>query len=101
MTTADKLYQACDSVQEKLVIWISLDTGLRVSKLCSLTPQNILWQQKSVRVSGKGSKWPKNLPRFKERHEAIAVCKELCKLQFAHRSEKVGKGELTVSISHI
>ena len=45
----------------------------------------------------KGSKWPKNLPRFKERHEAIAVCKELCRLQFIHRSEKVGKGELEVS----
>lgn len=45
----------------------------------------------------KGSKWPKNLPRLKERHEAIAVCKELCRLQFIHRSEKIGKGELTVS----
>ena len=31
-----------------------LDTGLRVSELCSITPQNILWQQKSIRVSGKG-----------------------------------------------
>ena len=34
---ADKLYQACNSVQEKLIIWILLDTGLRVSELCSLT----------------------------------------------------------------
>ena len=25
-----------------------------VSELCSITPQNILWQQKSIRVSGKG-----------------------------------------------
>ena len=39
---ADKLYQVCNSVQEKLIIWILLDTGLRVSELCSLTPQNIL-----------------------------------------------------------
>ena len=39
---------------EKLIIWILLDTGLRVSELCSITPQNILWQQKSIRVSGKG-----------------------------------------------
>jgi integrase/recombinase XerD len=38
---------------EKLVVWILIDTGLRVSELCSLTPQNILWQQKSLRVSGK------------------------------------------------
>jgi len=35
---ADKLYQACNTVQEKLIIWILLDTGLRVSELCSLTP---------------------------------------------------------------
>jgi len=45
----------------------------------------------------KGCKWPKKLPRFKERHEAIAVCKDLCRYQFMHRSEKTGKGELTVS----
>ena len=27
---------------------------MRISELCELTPQNILWQQKSIRVSGKG-----------------------------------------------
>lgn len=42
-------------------------------------------------------KWPKDLPRFKSRQEATAVCKELCKLQFIHRSEKRAKGELTIS----
>lgn len=56
---ADKLYQACNFVQEKLIIWILLDTGLRVSELCSLTPQNILWQQKSIRISGKGGPYGK------------------------------------------
>jgi integrase/recombinase XerD len=56
---ADKLYQACNTVQEKLIIWILLDTGLRVSELCSLTPQNILWQQKSIRISGKGGPYGK------------------------------------------
>merc|ERR1712232_352521 len=29
--------------------------------------------------------------------QAIAVCKDLCKLQFMHRSEKRGKGDLVVS----
>ena len=56
---ADKLYQACNNIQEKLIIWILLDTGLRVSELCSLTPQNILWQQKSIRISGKGGPYGK------------------------------------------
>ena len=51
---ADKLYQSCSTMQEKLIIWILLDIGLRVSELCSLTPQKILWQQKSMRISGKG-----------------------------------------------
>jgi integrase/recombinase XerD len=51
---ADRLSHACENIQEKLIIWTLLDTGLRVSELCSLTPQNILWQQKSIRVSGKG-----------------------------------------------
>ena len=45
----------------------------------------------------KGTKWPSNLPRFKTRQEAIAVCKELCRLHFIHRSEKRGKGDLVVS----
>jgi translocation protein SEC62 len=45
----------------------------------------------------KGSKWPKDLPRFKSRNEAIFVCKNLCSNQFIHRSERVAKGELEIS----
>lgn len=51
---ADKLCQVCESALEKLIVWTLLDTGLRVSELCSLSPQNILWQQKSLRIKGKG-----------------------------------------------
>ena len=58
-TEADKLYQSCNTMQEKLIIWILLDTGLRVSELCNLVPQNILWQQKSMRISGKGGPYGK------------------------------------------
>jgi integrase/recombinase XerD len=50
----DKLCHACETVEEKLLIWTLLDTGLRVSELCSLTPQHILWQEKALRISGKG-----------------------------------------------
>jgi translocation protein SEC62 len=46
----------------------------------------------------KGTKWPSNLPRFSNRREAIAVCKELCRNQYLLRSEKRGKGELGVRI---
>ena len=51
---ADKLCQACETPQEKMIIWTLLDTGLRVSELCDLTPQKIMWQQKSIRIDGKG-----------------------------------------------
>lgn len=56
---ADRLTHACETPQEKLIIWTLLDTGLRVSELCSLTPQHMLWQQKSIRVSGKGGPYGK------------------------------------------
>jgi translocation protein SEC62 len=45
----------------------------------------------------KGTTWPKNLPKFKTRQEAIAVCKEMCANQFMHRSIKRGKGDLVIS----
>jgi len=45
----------------------------------------------------KGTKWPKELPKFKSRPEAIAVCKELCNSQYMHRSDKAARGELEVS----
>lgn len=51
---ADKLCQACETTQEKLILWTLLDTGLRVSELCGLTPQKIMWQQKALRIDGKG-----------------------------------------------
>jgi integrase/recombinase XerD len=56
---ADKLCNACKTMDEKLVVWTLLDTGLRVSELCGLTPSHVLWQQKSLRVSGKGGPYGK------------------------------------------
>jgi integrase/recombinase XerD len=49
----NRLCHACETMQEKMIVWVLLDSGLRVGKLCSLTPQNILWQEKSLRISGK------------------------------------------------
>ena len=39
---ADKLCHACETTQDKLIVWVLLDTGLRVGELCSLKPDNIL-----------------------------------------------------------
>jgi integrase/recombinase XerD len=55
----DRLCHACQSTDEKLIVWTLLDTGLRVSERCSLTPEHVLWQQKSLRVSGKGGPYGK------------------------------------------
>jgi integrase/recombinase XerD len=56
---ADRLCNACKTTEEKLVLWTLLDTGLRVSELCGLTPQHLLWQQKALRISGKGGPYGK------------------------------------------
>ena len=56
---ADQLCHACKTAEEKLIIWTLLDTGLRVSELCGLTPETILWQQKSLRITGKGGPYGK------------------------------------------
>lgn len=56
---ADRLSHACQTVEEKLIVWTLLDTGMRINELCNLTSSNILWQQKCIRVSGKGGPYGK------------------------------------------
>lgn len=56
---ANALCQACETLEEKLIIWTLLDTGLRVGELVSLTKDNILWQEKAIRISGKGGPYGK------------------------------------------
>jgi len=41
---ANRLVNACDTHQERLVVWTLLDTGLRVSELAFLTRKAIDWQ---------------------------------------------------------
>jgi integrase/recombinase XerD len=45
---------ACRSFQEKLVVWVLLDTGLRVSEFCNLRRDQVHWQENCVVVWGKG-----------------------------------------------
>src|SRR3972149_687014 len=51
---ADRLANACTTL-----LWTLLDTGLRVSELCSLTGESIQWQQRAIRVKGKGGPFGK------------------------------------------
>jgi integrase len=51
---SDRLSSACETTTERLVVWTLLDTGLRVGELCGLTTKDILWQQRQLRIKGKG-----------------------------------------------
>ena len=51
---ATRLANACETREEKLVIWTLLDTGMRVSELATLTPGQIDWQTHRIMVNGKG-----------------------------------------------
>ncbi|HME71945.1 MAG TPA: site-specific integrase [Myxococcota bacterium] len=70
---SDRLSNACETSTERLVVWTLLDTGLRVGELCDLTPKNVLWQQRQLRVKGKGGSFTAVRPRF-----AWCRCRTAC-----------------------
>lgn len=53
---ANRLVNACETPEEKLVVWTLLDTGLRVSELATLSRTQIDWQSRPARIAifGKG-----------------------------------------------
>ena len=60
---SDKLANAAESFQEKLVIFTLLDTGLRVSELSNLKKDNIQWQERRLMIYGKGGPYGKKTKR--------------------------------------
>ena len=50
---SDRLSGACETTTERLVVWTLQGTGLRVGELCGLTPRNVLWHQRQLRIKGK------------------------------------------------
>ena len=59
----NRLIQACETLRERQVILILLDTGLRVSELAQLTKQNILWQERRLAIHGKGGPYGRRSKR--------------------------------------
>ena len=51
---ANRLASACETHQERLIVWALLDTGLRVSELSRLTREHIDWQNHRLMIYGKG-----------------------------------------------
>src|SRR6266550_3060602 len=51
---ANRLASACETPQERLIVWTLLDTGLRVAELAGLTRDQIDWQNHRLMIYGKG-----------------------------------------------
>lgn len=51
---ANRLANACETHEEKLVVWTLLDTGLRVAELAQLKKDNLDWQTHRMMIYGKG-----------------------------------------------
>jgi integrase/recombinase XerD len=51
---AHRLANACESHEERLVVWTLLDTGLRVSELAGLTRKDLDSQNHRISVRGNG-----------------------------------------------
>ena len=62
---ANRLVNACETHDEKLVVWTLLDTGLRVSELATLSRKAFDWQSNPPRivVHGKGGPFGKRSKR--------------------------------------
>lgn len=57
------LANACESFDEKMVVWTLLDTGLRVSEFAALTKDNVQWQERRLVIYGKGGPYGKRTKR--------------------------------------
>lgn len=51
---SQKLIDSCDNLKDKLIVIGLLDSGLRVSEFSAINKKNIVWQDKELRVYGKG-----------------------------------------------
>ena len=56
---ADRIANACQTHQEKIVVWTLLDMGLRCGELAGLRKDDIEWQRHRVRIHGKGGPFGK------------------------------------------
>jgi len=56
---ANRLANACQTHEEKLVVWTLLDTGLRVAELAKLNKDNLDWQNHRLMIYGKGGPYGK------------------------------------------
>jgi integrase/recombinase XerD len=68
---ANRLANACQTHEEKLVIWTLLDTGLRVAELANLTRDNLDWQNHRLMIYGNGKLSKRRVIPLSPRVQAI------------------------------
>jgi len=57
------LTNACEAFRDRFVVWILLDTGMRLIEFTGLTRDNIQWQEKRLVIYGKGGPYGKKSKR--------------------------------------
>ena len=59
----NRLTNACETFEEKFVVWTLLDTELRVSEFANLKKDKIQWQERRLIIYGKGGPYGKKTKR--------------------------------------
>ena len=90
---ASRLEEACQTAGERMVVWVLLDTGLRVDELATLTRTQIDWQGKRLKINGKGGSFGS---KSKIRYVPLSTrARALLEAHFA-LNEKFGKNKRTL-----
>lgn len=89
----NRLANACQTLEEKLVVWTFLDTGLRVAELAKLTKANLDWQGHRIMVYGKGGPYG-----LKSKRRVIPLTPRIQPLLEGHFSlhDSLGMGPRTI-----
>ena len=93
---ANRLGQACQTHQERLVVWTLLDSGLRVSEFCQVTTASIDWQVHRVMVYEKAVRSVQNPKR-----RVIPLTSRVAPLLEAHLSLNDGIGMTPRTVQRI
>lgn len=59
----NRLANAAETGIEKTVVFALMDTGLRVNEFSTLTKESMLWQERRLRIFGKGGPYGKKTKR--------------------------------------
>jgi integrase/recombinase XerD len=92
----NRLTNACETFDEKFVVWTLLDTGLRVSELALLKKDNIQWQERRLIIYGKGGPYGK-----KTKRRILPMTDRIRRLIEYHFAEHNGTGMTARTIQRI